>query len=714
MDLQSDSKKIENNNSKTVCELCKVAIPLQQKSEHITGKKHQLALHQATVLETKGKCGIYVRGFPVTTTLEELKLFLSKYGEIVDGFIADNGSFSILQFKESSSVEKVLKEKLTFGGKHLFINRRKLKKQEDPRRVLQQTENFDSINKHLERIHSFEDQVHTLVNILQPNWYTMGLKYEKLCRDLQVHLSEIFPNCIAYPFGSTITGVSFLSSDVDVYIKVSNFNGVIPTDDNKASAYVNKSKRLLEKSPKIFSHLLAIPKAKTPIVKCVHNPTQLSCDFNFKNMLGVCNTYMIKYYLSVDRRLTSLMIVLKYWAKVHDLTGGSGKFSNYCLIILFIFYLQVHQFLPSVETVQNVSKVVNMQEGWNGGFVRLEKFDFVPLRNQTGFQIFQGFFGYYANFDYALHVVSPYLGSTLLKTDFLSVELLSDKFKLYKANILTQPPIKIETAICVQDPFQHNHNLSSAVPSRVLDDFVKLCKVGALLFKDKPMNNNSLLYRLFTDVGELALSDHFKNPNEYKFTLTMDSNCLLHLNHITNSKGEEMDVTEKTLKMRSAWFEVANMFVLQFLTKIMRFSIDVKSHDDDNFKSRRLNEQDSVHDTSKLETVTYHCLGYFNLWEARKSITKDLNIDPSLGILERQIHISNYMSNLYKNQNIGKTIIEFDLTADAIVNPVKLSCTISKTKALNQNFLTFRSFFYKNFQSWFDRYCKELDQNVNK
>ncbi|KAB0799056.1 hypothetical protein PPYR_06936 [Photinus pyralis] len=707
MDVQED-KKVEHN--KIVCELCKVVVLNEhQRSEHIMGKKHQLALHQATVLETKEKCGIYVRGFPVTATLDELKLFLSKYGEIVDGFMADNNMFAIIQFKEVTSVQTILQQKeIKFQKQGLVVQKRNIKKKKDPPAELQQWENVESINKYLESIHNLDDQIKALVNILQPNWFIMGTKYDKLCRDIQTHLHEIFPNCIAYPFGSTVSGLSFPSSDVDIYVKVFMVNGSVP-NGNLASAYVNMSKKLLQNYPRVFSHVLAIPRANTPIVKCIHNPTRLSCDFNFKNMLGVCNTYMIKHYLAVDTKLSSLMIVLKYWAKVHDLTGRGGKFSNYSLIILFLFYLQVHQHLPCVATVQAISKAVNMQEGWNGGFSAVSKFACKSLANLSSAQILQGFFQYYANFDYALHVICPYLGVVLLKTDFLRPDLLSDKFVLYKANIPTLPPLKIESSICIQDPFQHNHNLSGALHSRFVEDFVNLCKVGALICKNE--SNNSALYQLFTYACELTATDKFASPNEYQFSLTMDSNCILHLNQLTDSNEE--DLTEKTQKMKTAWHELANTFILEFLTKIMKFNVQLKT-EDDHFKCRRLDEQNDIHDTVKIETVTYHCTGYFNLWDARKSILKDMNIDPSLGILEKQIQVSEYMSNLYKGQKVTNTILEFDLSAVAEVNPVQLSCTIIKRKALSHNFITFRLFVCRNIHSWFEKYCKELDQNVNK
>ncbi|KAK4887122.1 hypothetical protein RN001_003393 [Aquatica leii] len=716
-----------DENNDLFCKMCNVLLPNKQSQEqHLLGKKHQLVAHRLKIKETKETCGVFVKGFPVNTKLEHLKEFLSTYGEIVDSFCGEKNHFAIIQFKNPESVEALLKEKLEFSGRNLFISRRVVKKQEQwnglatpqgAKDVVQKMENFKEINDHLRNIASFDNQLIALTQCLQPNWPDMIQKYQHLCHDLQHILIESFPNCVVYPFGSTISRLSFISSDVDVFVKVVATNISVPDNDHthKAVTYVKKAKKLLDKHPQKFSQIFAIPKAKTPIVKCVHNPTMIHCDFNFKNMLGVCNTSLIQYFLSLDNRLTFLMISIKYWAKVHDLSGSRGKFSNYSFIMLFIFYLQQGKYLiPSVRELQELPHNVCIQEGWNGGFNKMSRFTNNLLKNFSMSDILLGFFDYYANFDYSLNIVCPYLGNIVLKTDFIKPECLPYEFELYKNNIANELPLKVDTPICVQDPFEHSHNVISCVSAKLLEEFICLCK-KAVDFLKSPIDNLTL-YKLFTEGLPSNQVQHTCTKNSCEFTFTMGSTCLSYLNHLADLKPEdELDSNEKVVKLRNAWYSLVNEFILNFLTKVMKFSVTLKPIDDEHEdKALRLEEQTDVHDTNIISSVGFICTGMYNLWETRKSISKSFEVDKSLSFLETQICISDYMSKVYEELKLKEVIVEFEFNAYAKIKPVEVHFEITKIDAKKNFFNTFTIFLSKNLSCWFDYYCKELDSNVNK
>ncbi|KAF5272555.1 hypothetical protein FQR65_LT04894 [Abscondita terminalis] len=678
---------------RSICEVCNVVLPEPAQKDHIVGKKHQLLLHKLKLKETKEQCGVFVKGFSISTNFDELKQFLSSYGEIVDSFRGDNNAFAIIQFKEPVSVENLLKEKLEFKGRKLSISRRVVKTHEvrsDDIEKYQKTENLAEINECLKIIPNFDEQIIELTKRLQPNWPDMVRKYEQLCFDLRSILLESFPNCIVYPFGSTITRLSFTSSDVDVYVKVVATNISLPSSDNtlKAVTYVRKAKKLLDKYPN-FSQVYAIPKAKTPIVKCVHNPTMISCDFNFKSMLGVCNTSLIQYYLSLDDRLSFLMITIKYWAKIHDLTGIRARFSNYALIMLFIFYLQQGRYLiPSVRELQQAPHALCVQDGWNGGFSKLSEFRNNLLNTFSTSEILLGFFEYYANFDYCLNVICPYLGRTVLKTDFIKPECLSNEFELYKKNLNHYVPLRIDSAICVQDPFEQNHNVISCVCPKVLEEFVLLCKNAVSILKN-PIDKCTL-YKLFTEqpLKPSAVGD----TNNFKFSFAMGSNCLLHLNHIAEiNSGDELDSDEKAFKLRTAWYGVVNEFILKFLTKIMKFSVSLQPINCEK-KTLKLNEQTDVHDTDVVDSVALLCTGIYNLWETRKSISKDLIIDNKVEFMEKQIFISDYVSSFYKDLKLSDVIIEFELNTYAKTNPVEMHFVVININSKQSVFTTFTRF----------------------
>lgn len=146
--------------------------------------------------------------------------------------------------------------------------------------------NIELINDLLKSVPNFEQQIHTLINYLQPNQEELENKYRDLCYDLHSCLQSGFPGCKVFPFGSSVTKLNYSNSDVDIYVEVEDGNV-------SSSQYVKKARNVLLKSH-LFANVFAIVKAKTPIVKCVHVPTKVNCDISFKNLLGICNTFLIK------------------------------------------------------------------------------------------------------------------------------------------------------------------------------------------------------------------------------------------------------------------------------------------------------------------------------------------------------------------------------------------------------------------------------------
>ncbi|KAF5277912.1 hypothetical protein FQA39_LY06064 [Lamprigera yunnana] len=678
-------------NNITLCPICKVPLPNKQTEDvHNLGKKHQLAEKILKYQEKKESCGIFIKGLPIGAKVEVVRSFFSTYGEVVECFISSNNHYALVQFKSPEPVNVILRSKIQFNGKYLNINRRITRKKEETDRKPEESEM--AVFKFLTKSESFDNQVIELKYRLQPNWTIMEQNYNRLCNDLHSALSEQFPNCIVHPFGSTVTRLSFNTSDVDVYVQVFSSSRT-SLNDNTALNYINISQKLLRKHQK-FSQVRAIPKAKTPIVKCVHIPTRISCDFNFKNMLGVCNTNLIEYYLSLDNRLPLIMIIIKYWAKVHEILG-TGKFSSYSLIIMFIFYLQANEYLiPSVRDLQMSPNAVNIQEGWNGGFNSLSQFTTNLVRNFDLHEILLGFFEYYAKFDYVFNIICPYLGYVILKTD-IAPECLKNEFDLYKSNIANQFPLKIDTHICVQDPFQHNRNILSSLPYKLLEDFVHLCEVAVNIFKKSI--DNFTLNKLFSVKPKHPVK-YIQNVNKFNVGIVMSSCFLTSLNYMANLSLEEC-TEAKVLKLRTVWFTITNKYIIDFLTQIMKFTVTVNDSE--------IVKESNVEDL--VDAVSFICTGQYNVWDNRKNVLKDINLDNSTDFWKSQIYISNYIYEHMKKINIKNGEIKCQVTAFAKVSPVRMDIEVINFHR-NQHFsLTFASFFCKHFSHWFEKYCQKFD-----
>ena len=123
------------------------------------------------------------------------------------------------------------------------------------------------------------------------------------------------------------------------------------------------------------------------------------------------------------------MIVIKYWAMYHQLSGSGGNrkevISNYAVNLLVIFYFQSVQILPSVKKLQtemdqNESVLIVNKDGKmiETGFPEnISVWDKYSLRKKHKSipEILHGFFRFYANFKYDDLVVSPNSGVPKLR-----------------------------------------------------------------------------------------------------------------------------------------------------------------------------------------------------------------------------------------------------------------------------------------------------------
>lgn len=59
-------------------------------------------------------------------------------------------------------------------------------------------------------------------------------------------------------------------------------------------------KKIISKQNRVFKRVIAI-QAKVPIVRCIHS-SGIQCDISFLNSLGVLNSELISFLLSLDER----------------------------------------------------------------------------------------------------------------------------------------------------------------------------------------------------------------------------------------------------------------------------------------------------------------------------------------------------------------------------------------------------------------------------
>lgn len=86
--------------------------------------------------------------------------------------------------------------------------------------------------------------------------------------------------------------------------------------------------------------------AHIPTVKFKDPRTNIHCDINVNDRLGVKNTELIARYIELLPVLRPLLSAIKKWAGVHGLNNPSGRqgavsFSSYALTVMSIAFFQV-------------------------------------------------------------------------------------------------------------------------------------------------------------------------------------------------------------------------------------------------------------------------------------------------------------------------------------------------------------------------------------
>lgn len=478
----------------------------------------QPELPPSTVNENKNACKVLVSGYPPYTRAEDLVLVLTKFGTVT---VDRKGKRqAVLTYGSEREAQAALAghRTMVIYGEYLNIKPYTTKASEDskpttPKRDFPKSKEKSTIiePKDIDLSGDFYQQVDRIlgaIRLTQEDVNALSAVYV----DLENVLQTLWPGCKAMPFGSITTGLGIKTSDADCFVNVPaqwwragqvGQAGQGPRAGQGAQAQlqaqvVNRAKRLLQAHPALFAEVLSIPRANTPLVKLFHLPTATNCDLSFKTPLGVQNSKLIAFLLHSDPRLVPLAVLLKYWAKVHGLSG-TGKITNYALVLMILFYVQQppRPILPTVEWLQRDASNDLIVDFWNAGF--MFRRELMPANNNksTICELVGGFFDFYNRFNFEEMVVCPYLGVPIKKMAFSNFSMLPAAFQRYKNNVLNNIvfPIRNDTEICVQDPIDHSHNVSSAASNRTAIEIKAYIKFAVNAYDKEKINNNENFLR---------------------------------------------------------------------------------------------------------------------------------------------------------------------------------------------------------------------------
>ncbi|KAJ1525821.1 hypothetical protein ONE63_009023 [Megalurothrips usitatus] len=301
-----------------------------------------------------------------------------------------------------------------------------------------------------------------------------GLKERnEICEDLLLYLKHFYHDIELRLFGSSLNGFGGRSSDIDMCL---TFQSNATGEGLNFPSLVGEIQQRL-KGHRSVHELLAITTAKVPIVKFLYGRAGIQVDISLYNRLGIMNTKLLQTYSSIDPRVRPLVYMMKNLAKTTGIGDASrGSLSSYAYSLMSLYFLQ--QVDPPVIPVlqelyePNTGPRVETVDGANVYFFNnLDRLDEVwPHRNKNTSSLGELW----------LQLLEFYASEKFHNSQ--RVVCIRKQAALYKFEKLWT-----STNICIEDPFDLNHNLGSGLSKRmnifIVKTFQKACKHFSILPK---------------------------------------------------------------------------------------------------------------------------------------------------------------------------------------------------------------------------------------
>ncbi|XP_036454800.1 LOW QUALITY PROTEIN: poly(A) RNA polymerase GLD2 [Colossoma macropomum] len=163
------------------------------------------------------------------------------------------------------------------------------------------------------------------------------LERKESCRaQLQRDIQRLFPCARVFLAGSSLNGFGSRSSDADLCLVVQDGPVNQRTD---AVCILSLVQKLLYKLSYIERPQLI--RAKVPILKFRDRISGVEFDLNVNNIVGIRNTFLLRTYAYIEKRVRPIILVIKKWASYHRINDASrGTLSSYTLVLMVLHYLQ--------------------------------------------------------------------------------------------------------------------------------------------------------------------------------------------------------------------------------------------------------------------------------------------------------------------------------------------------------------------------------------
>ncbi|XP_045605906.2 speckle targeted PIP5K1A-regulated poly(A) polymerase [Procambarus clarkii] len=455
---------------------------------HILGKKHQKQLKSKNLPQPNDEHNrtIHVTGYDRSTPVEAVLGVFLQYGV---RNINHHYNYSFIEFESVDMVKKVLRESHYCRDTRLQVSASHRKSHNQSTGDSMVTISTSLSEKLKERVKG--RQLDLLIDNLireielKPEDYRIR---EYLRSRMVQFLMRGFPRVFGFVFGSSANNLGFRGCDVDMYVDI----GVNPwascysraEAESKASDLTFYLAREIRQS-KMGIKVQAVARARVPIVKFQDANTGLLVDLSFRHGMPVYNTQLIYSYSKAHPLVRPYLMLVRYWAKIQGVAGGgqpSFLITNYALTMLMLFYLMSRDdpIIPCVSDLKEnqTPELDSVIGGWDCSFNRDMSEWNKRTHNVTVMELARDFFTFYGNLEASKWVISPLAGKLIDKNDFKDKELR--KLPICMTWYCRQNvEIQLNTALCLQDPFEHSHNCTRGLREGPLAEFQYKCRKAA-------------------------------------------------------------------------------------------------------------------------------------------------------------------------------------------------------------------------------------------
>lgn len=331
---------------------------------------------------------------------------------------------------------------------------------------------------------------------------------ERCVQELNKIVGESNVNWHVLPFGSHVSGLALLGSDLDASLLMPESSHEDPGGANAVHTLKWVLRPLLKKHPG-FQVTEQILNARVPLIK-LRFEDSLDVDLSVHNRRPLENTGLIKAYVQMQPVVRELILAVKLWAKAAGVCGASeGKLSSYSFSLMAIYYMQVDPLVslpclnPAAFDLVSDKPPGTLHSSWSGQ---------VPLS-----VLLDRFFIFYAEiFAWGEEVVSVRLGQRGRASDAEFSQLRH----------------RSSHRIHIEDPYDLQRNLQCVLGREEEHDLLasvteasRLVKEIASTFERLPIPQKPVTLKRSTQAPkEIATEeDHVQNVNEAPHVQTPES-----------------------------------------------------------------------------------------------------------------------------------------------------------------------------------------------